>query len=51
MNIRFYNPGLEKLVPALSSISPFGNNLSPMAHENMTYGTKWPLHIQDGANL
>ena len=28
-----------------------GANLSPMAHENMTYGPLWPLKILDGANL
>ena len=28
-----------------------GANLWPMAHENMTYGPKWPLKILDGAKF
>ena len=28
-----------------------GANLSPMAHDNMTYGPKWPVKILDGAKF
>ena len=28
-----------------------GANLSPMAHENVTYGTKWPVKILDGSKF
>ena len=28
-----------------------GANLSPMAHENMTCGPKWPVKILDGAKF
>ena len=28
-----------------------GSNSSPMAHENMTYGPKWPVKTLDGAKF
>ena len=28
-----------------------GTNLSPMVHENMTHGPKWPVKILDGAKF